>query len=82
MPAHGHELSLPLLSFQRTLSGSSQARGQLSLVLRNRAPVSQDVLYLETMPWLIQFFLHTLHTRVNGMTAGTDPKQYLMTNTS
>jgi len=29
------------------------------------------VLYLETMPWHVQFFLHTMKVHVNGLRKGT-----------
>ncbi|TFK38924.1 GPI transamidase component PIG-T [Crucibulum laeve] len=61
-----YDTSLTPLKIQRTLKGSSQARGQLSLVIANHGQVSQQVVYLETMPWLVQFYLHTLKTSVNG----------------
>ncbi|KII90535.1 hypothetical protein PLICRDRAFT_39104 [Plicaturopsis crispa FD-325 SS-3] len=56
------------LSVQRTLYGSSQAHGELSLVLKNNLARAQDVIYLETMPWLLQFYLHTLRVESNGTT--------------
>jgi len=48
------------LSVQRTLRGPSQARGQLSVVITNNWLTEIHVIYLETMPWLLQFYLHTL----------------------
>jgi len=54
------------LSIQRTLRGSSQARGQLSVVVTNHWPKEMHVIYLETMPWLVQFYLHTVRIRANG----------------
>jgi phosphatidylinositol glycan class T len=54
-----HHSSVPL-SVQRTLRGSSQARGQLSIVITNNWLTELHVIYLETMPWLLQFYLHTL----------------------
>ncbi|KAI0312755.1 GPI transamidase component PIG-T [Amylostereum chailletii] len=47
-------------SVLRALKGASQTQGELSLVLRNNLPVTQRVLYLETMPWHVEFYLHTL----------------------
>ncbi|KAG6836173.1 hypothetical protein H0H93_010654 [Arthromyces matolae] len=58
---------LTSLSVQRTLRGSSQAHGQLSVVLKNHRAEPLSVVYLETMPWLIQFFLHTLKIHINGV---------------
>jgi phosphatidylinositol glycan class T len=54
------DLSHVPLSVQRTLRGSSQARGQLSVALTNNWLTEMHVIYLETMPWLLQFYLHTL----------------------
>ncbi|KAF5374112.1 hypothetical protein D9615_008878 [Tricholomella constricta] len=63
----GFDSPLTTLSVQRTLRGSSQARGQLSLVLSNHRGEALHVVYLETMPWLIQFYLHTLKIHINGL---------------
>ncbi|KAG7444102.1 Gpi16 subunit GPI transamidase component [Guyanagaster necrorhizus] len=61
--------SMPI-SVRRTLQGASQDRGQLSLVIKNNAPFPLQVLYLETMPWIVQFYLHTM--RVSSDTSGDD----------
>jgi len=75
-----HDLSIALnagdlshmpLSVRRTLRGSSQARGQLSIVLTNNLPTEMHVIYLETMPWLLQFYLHTLRIHCNSEPCGT-----------
>ncbi|KAK0185635.1 Gpi16 subunit GPI transamidase component [Armillaria mellea] len=59
--------SIPI-SVRRTLRGASQDRGQLSLVIKNNGPSSLQVFYLETMPWIVQFYLHTM--RVDSDTGG------------
>ena len=59
------------MSIRRTLRGSSQAWGQLEVVITNHSPVMVQVLYIETMPWLIQFYLHTLEARLNGVKTGS-----------
>ncbi|KAF8916822.1 GPI transamidase component PIG-T [Mucidula mucida] len=43
-------------SVRRTLQGSSQDRGQLSVFLTNHMPVSMQVIYLETMPWIVHTY--------------------------
>ncbi|KAH9165570.1 GPI transamidase component PIG-T [Lactarius sanguifluus] len=49
------------LSVQRTLKGSSQTHGELSVVVRNNRPCGcPQRTILETMPWHVEFFLHTL----------------------
>lgn len=57
--------SIPL-SVERRLTGSHQGQGKLSVVLRNHLSTPLNVTYLETMPWHIQFYLHTLIIYVNG----------------
>jgi phosphatidylinositol glycan class T len=54
-------------SVKRTLTGSSQAFGRLSVVITNHRTEAINVLYLETMPWLLQFYLHTLEARIDGV---------------
>ncbi|KAL6300658.1 GPI transamidase component PIG-T, partial [Sparassis latifolia] len=55
------------MSVQRTLKGSSQSDARLSLVITNNLPVQVQTGYLETMPWLAQFYLHTLRVRSDGV---------------
>ncbi|KAF5315239.1 hypothetical protein D9619_007502 [Psilocybe cf. subviscida] len=60
-------IQAPPFSAQRTLFGSSQAYGQLNVVVTNNRDVDIYALYLETMPWLIQFYLHTMEVRIGGV---------------
>ncbi|RDX44133.1 Gpi16 subunit GPI transamidase component [Lentinus brumalis] len=55
------------VSVRRNLKGTNQAEAQLTLVVTNNLPVQVTAGYLETMPWLLQFHLHTLHAHVNGV---------------
>ncbi|KAI0691254.1 Gpi16 subunit GPI transamidase component [Cerioporus squamosus] len=55
------------VSVRRNLKGTNQAEAQLTLVVTNNLPVQVIAGYLETMPWLLQFHLHTLHAYVNGV---------------
>ncbi|KAJ6579111.1 Gpi16 subunit GPI transamidase component [Mycena vulgaris] len=55
------------LSIRRTLHGSSQDRGQLSVSITNAGPAAVQAAYLETMPWIVQFYLHTLVLHVDGL---------------
>lgn len=55
---------------RRTLKGTNQAEAQLTLVVTNNLPVQVTAGYLETMPWLLQFHLHTLHAHVKGVARG------------
>ncbi|KAE9400530.1 Gpi16 subunit, GPI transamidase component [Gymnopus androsaceus JB14] len=53
------EALLPF-SVRRSLFGSTQDRGQLSIVVTNNQNETLQMLYLETMPWIVQFYLHTI----------------------
>ncbi|TFK48825.1 Gpi16 subunit, GPI transamidase component [Heliocybe sulcata] len=57
---------LSQVSVQRTLKGTSQSRGQLSVSIANSLPSEIQAIYLETMPWHVQFYLHTLKIVVDG----------------
>lgn len=37
-----------------------------------------QVIYVETMPWLLQFYLHTLEARVKGIKTGPSMLFYLI----
>ncbi|GAW04380.1 Gpi16 subunit GPI transamidase component [Lentinula edodes] len=52
-------------SVRRNLLGSTQDRGQLSIVLTNNEQDVLQLLYLETMPWIIQFYLHTIRVHAD-----------------
>ncbi|GJJ08822.1 hypothetical protein Clacol_003041 [Clathrus columnatus] len=56
--------SIPL-SIERSHSGTSQAKGRMHVTIKNMQNFSQLVTYLETPPWIIKFYLHTLTIRVN-----------------
>jgi len=64
-------------SVRRTLRGSSQAWGQLSVSITNHRPEIVHALYLETMPWLVQFHLHTLESRINGVLQGMSSSRFV-----
>lgn len=40
------------------------------MTIRNNRRSTLQVVYLETMPWLVQFYLHTLRISVNGDARG------------
>ena len=58
------------LSAQRTLKGSSQSDAQLFITVTNHLPDEIRVAYFETMPWLLQFYLHTLRAEIDGRPRG------------
>ncbi|KAL4247935.1 GPI transamidase component PIG-T [Abortiporus biennis] len=55
------------ISVHRTLKGYSQSRGVLSIDVTNNMPITIQTSYLESMPWLLQFYLHSLKLYYNGV---------------
>jgi Gpi16 subunit, GPI transamidase component len=60
------------LSVRRLLLGG-QTRADLSIQLMNKENVTREVLWLETMPWFIYFYLHTLTATIDGDRMGKAP---------
>ncbi|KAF8650109.1 hypothetical protein AX16_005409 [Volvariella volvacea WC 439] len=60
------EYAVSPLTVRRSLQGTSQAHGRLSVVIENHLSTELRTLYLETMPWLVQFYLHTININING----------------
>ncbi|KAI0330521.1 Gpi16 subunit GPI transamidase component [Cubamyces sp. BRFM 1775] len=54
------------ISVRRNLKGTGQADARLTLELTNNLPIQVSTGYLETMPWHLQFYLHTLRAHVDG----------------
>lgn len=63
--------STPLapLTISRTLAATSQYAGTLHVSVRNDRDEGQDVLYAETLPWLLTLYLHTLSVEIDGTPA-------------
>ncbi|EPS95576.1 Gpi16 subunit GPI transamidase component [Fomitopsis schrenkii] len=55
------------ISVHRTLQGASQHAGRLALSVTNNHDTELQAGYLETLPWLLQFYLHTLHAEIDGV---------------
>lgn len=55
---------------RRNLKGTSQAEARLTLEVTNNLPVQVSAGYLETMPWHLQFYLHTLTAHIDGAPRG------------
>ncbi|CDO72260.1 hypothetical protein BN946_scf184970.g112 [Trametes cinnabarina] len=62
--------SLTDISVRRNLKGTSQADAHLTLEVTNNLPVRVKTGYLETMPWHLQFYLHTLCAHVDDSQRG------------
>ncbi|KAI9029647.1 GPI transamidase component PIG-T [Phycomyces nitens] len=57
----------PMVSAQRYFTGYGQERGGLRITIHNRSPDENvPVVYYESAPWFLKFFLHTLKVDVLG----------------
>ncbi|KAJ7076037.1 Gpi16 subunit GPI transamidase component [Mycena belliarum] len=65
--AHAARPPEAALSIQRSLHGASQAHGTVAVAIANAGPDTVRAAYLETMPWIVTFYLHTLELRVDGV---------------
>jgi GPI-anchor transamidase subunit T len=58
---------MPPVRISRKLTTSSQAHGMLSIALQNVLDEEVQLLYAETMPWLVTFYMHTLKVSFDGI---------------
>ena len=64
------------LSVQRTLKSVNKYRGRLDIAVTNNRGDDIQAIYLETLPWFVQPFLHTLRIECNGTRRGSTPFSY------
>jgi GPI-anchor transamidase subunit T len=50
----------PALTVSRWLTGHGQERGGLQVLFTNPSPSPLDIIYLESLPWFMKAYLHTL----------------------
>ncbi|KAF7376513.1 GPI transamidase component GPI16 [Mycena sanguinolenta] len=55
------------LSVRRMLLGAAQSHGTLAVSIVNPSSTAVRVVYLETLPWIVHLYLHTLELSVNGV---------------
>lgn len=58
------DLQIPPLRAERTFTGYGQERGGVHTVLTNLSPGPLEVVYLESLPWFMKPYFHTLCTTV------------------
>lgn len=52
--------SHPPLYVSRQMTGHGQERGGMHAILKNPHPYAQTIVYLETLPWFLKPYMHTL----------------------
>ncbi|TWU74979.1 Subunit of the glycosylphosphatidylinositol transamidase complex-like protein [Metarhizium rileyi] len=61
----------PLLYAERSFTGHGQEHGGVQTILTNPNPVEVEFVYLESLPWFMRIYLHTLSTRIPKSTTPT-----------
>ncbi|KAG8629608.1 hypothetical protein KVT40_003473 [Elsinoe batatas] len=64
-------LSPPQLTASRTFTGYGQEHGGVHTVLTNLTPEPLDIVYLESLPWFMKLYLHTLSTNIVPTTSSS-----------
>lgn len=60
-------LEQPLLYAERSFIGYGQERGGVQAILTNPSPTEAvDFVYMESLPWFMKLYLHTLKAKING----------------
>ena len=63
----------PLLYAERSFTGHGQERGGVQSILTNPSPdTSVEFVYMESLPWFMRIYLHTLKARVEGTSGVND----------
>jgi phosphatidylinositol glycan class T len=57
----------PLLYAERSFTGYGQERGGVQAILTNPSKTDTvDFVYMESLPWFMKLYLHTLKVKING----------------
>ena len=56
----------PPLIVSRWFTGHGQERGGLQVLLKNTSPAPLEIVYLESLPWFMKPYLHTLLATVDN----------------
>ncbi|KAI8965354.1 Gpi16 subunit, GPI transamidase component [Daldinia sp. FL1419] len=62
------EPETPLLYAERSFTGHGYERGGVRTILTNPSPDTEvEFFYMESLPWFMKIYLHTLTTHINGV---------------
>ncbi|KAH8587118.1 GPI transamidase-like protein component Gpi16 [Bisporella sp. PMI_857] len=66
-------LEQPLLYAERSFIGYGQERGGVQAILTNPSPTEAvDFVYMESLPWFMKLYLHTLKAKLSNGSASSD----------
>jgi phosphatidylinositol glycan class T len=68
------------LHVSRYQTGFGQERGGLAVDIYNNMDHAVEIVYLETIPWILKLYLHTLKVVQNGLDITNDKSIYMIFN--
>lgn len=67
----------PLLHAERSFTGYGQEHGGVQTILTNPSMTDRvDFVYMESLPWFMKLYLHTLKAKINGLDSGLIEEMY------
>ncbi|RDW85394.1 GPI transamidase component Gpi16-like protein [Coleophoma crateriformis] len=70
-------LEQPLLYAERSFTGYGQERGGVQAILTNPSTTEAvDFVYMESLPWFMKVYLHTLKAKINGVDGDVIQEMY------
>lgn len=58
------------------LAGYGQERGVIGVEIANALNHSVEAIYVESWPWWLKAYLHTLHDAIGGLEQGASPSLF------
>ncbi|KAF7560157.1 hypothetical protein G7046_g3988 [Stylonectria norvegica] len=62
----------PLLYAERSFTGHGQEHGGMQAILRNPSDTDVEFVYMESLPWFMRVYLHTLSARIPSTATSAD----------
>ncbi|RDA89677.1 hypothetical protein CP533_3354 [Ophiocordyceps camponoti-saundersi (nom. inval.)] len=66
------EPETPLLFAERSFMGHGQEHGGVQAILTNPGDSEVEFVYMESLPWFMRIYLHTLSTRISSSSVATN----------
>ncbi|KAM4063545.1 gpi16 subunit, GPI transamidase component domain-containing protein [Hirsutella rhossiliensis] len=66
------EPETPLLFAERSFTGHGQEHGGVQAILTNPSDAEVEFVYMESLPWFMRIYLHTLSTRISSSSTATN----------
>lgn len=63
----------PVLYAERSLTGYGQQQGGVQAILTNPSDEEVEFVYMESLPWFMRVYLHTLTTRISSSSQTSSP---------